>query len=126
MNTSEQIHEAYRNSRNYPELVQMLIDAGVQSYTVDVSSDIKLYRLADHSTILHNDKSATRLVAQQFDASKVADCIVATQAMQMTYEQFMPAIAAAGVRFYDAVLVGDNKRVNYIGIGGNVEEKMPF
>ena len=126
MTISDKIHEAYRNSRNYPELVEMLIDAGVQSYTVDVSSDIKLYRLADHSTILHNEEKPARQVAQAFDAAAVRASIKASQAMQMSYEQFMPAIAEAGVRFYDAVLVGDNKRVNYIGIGGNVEEKMTF
>lgn len=55
MNIDEKIHEAYRNSNNYLELVQMLIAAGVQSYTVDVATDIKLYRLSDHSTVLHSE-----------------------------------------------------------------------
>ncbi|MDI9320641.1 MAG: DUF1398 family protein [Phycisphaerales bacterium] len=127
MTIDEQIHEAYKNSRNYPELVQMLIVAGVQSYTVDVASDIKLYHLADHSTVLHGEAhKEPRKIAHNIDVAKVKACIKASQAMEMSYAEFMPAIAEAGVLFYDAVLAGDNKRVNYIGIGGNHEEQIPL
>lgn len=125
MTIDQQIHDAYTRSRNYPELVQMLIAAGVQSYTVDVSTDTKLYRMADHSTILHGELKIPRTIAEHFDAARVKQCLAATQSMQMSYAQFMPAIADAGVRFYDAVLAGPHKRVNYIGNGGHYEENIP-
>lgn len=126
MTIDEKIHEAYRKSNNYPELVMMLIEAGIQSYTVDVATDIKLYRLSDHSTVLHSEQKAPRNIAETIDVDQVKVCLKATQARQMSYAEFMPAIAAAGVRFYDAVLAGPNKRVNYIGNGGNYEEQIPI
>lgn len=126
MTIDEKIHEAYRNSNNYLELVQMLIAAGVQSYTVDVATDIKLYRLDDHCTVLHSEEKAPRAIADTINVARVQECIKASQARQMSYAEFMPAIAEAGVRFYDAVLSGPNKRVNYIGNGGNHEEIIPL
>jgi len=126
MTIDEKIHLAYRDSNNYLELVQMLIAAGVQSYTVDVATDIKLYRLVDHSTVLHSETKASRPIAETIDVARVQECIKASQSRQMSYADFMPAIADAGVRFYDAVLVGDHKRVNYIGNGGNYEEIIPI
>jgi uncharacterized protein YbcV (DUF1398 family) len=126
MTIDEKIHEAYKNSRDYPELVGMLIEAGVQSYMVDVATDIKLYRLTDHSTVLHNEEKEPRAIAAKIDLERVKACLKATQAQQMSYAEFMPAIAEAGVRFYDAVLVGANKRVNYIGNGGYYEEQIPI
>jgi uncharacterized protein YbcV (DUF1398 family) len=122
----EKIHEAYRDSNNYLELVQMLIAAGIQTYTVDVATDIKLYRLADHSMVLHSEQKAPRAIAEIIDVAQVKACIKASQSKEMSYAQFMPAIAAAGVRFYEAVLVGKQKQVNYIGNGGNHVEPIPL
>ena len=124
MTIDQKIHNAYQLSNNYVELVQMLIDAGIQSYTVDVATDIKLYRLTDHSTVLHSETKTPRHVADNINVARVQECIKASQSRQMSYADFMPAIAEAGVRFYDAVLVGDNKRVDYIGNGGHHEEQI--
>lgn len=126
MNIDQKIHEAYARSNNYLELVQMLMDAGVESYTVDVATDIKLYRMHDHSTILHSEMKIPRAIADMIDVPRVVDIIRASQAQQISYAEFMPMIAAAGVRFYDAVLAGPDKRVSYIGIGGNYEERIPL
>lgn len=126
MTIDEKIHEAYRNSNNYLELVQMLIAAGVQSYTVDVATDIKLYRLSNHSTVLHSEEKAPRIIADTINVVRVQECIKASQACEMSYAEFMPAIAEAGVRFYDAQLAGPSKKVNYIGNGGNHEEFIPL
>ncbi|MES2478064.1 MAG: DUF1398 family protein [Bacteroidota bacterium] len=126
MTIDEKIHQAYSDSSNYLELVQMLIAAGVQSYTVDVATDIKLYHLNDHSTVLHSQEKAPRVITDAINVERVKECIKASQARQMSYADFMPAIAEAGVRFYDAVLAGPNKRVNYIGNGGNYEELIPI
>lgn len=126
MTINEKNHEAYRNSNNYVELVQMLIEAGVQSYTVDVATDIKLYRLSDHSTVLHSETKVPRAITENIDIARVQECIKASQSRQMSYADFMPAIAEAGVRFYDAQLAGPNKKVNYIGNGGHHEERIPL
>jgi hypothetical protein len=37
----------------------------------------------------------------------------------------MNEIAEAGVRFYEATLSGQRKRVTYIGSGGSYEEMIP-
>lgn len=126
MTIDEKINEAYSKSNNYLELVKMLIAAGVQSYTVDVATDIKLYRLSDHSTVLHSEEKAPRIIADSINVARVQECIKASQARQMSYADFMPAIAEAGVRFYDAQLAGPSKKVNYIGNGGHHEEIIPL
>jgi uncharacterized protein YbcV (DUF1398 family) len=122
----EKIHEAYRDSNNYIELVQLLIAAGIQTYTVDVATDIKLYRLSNHTNVLHAETKPSRPIAETIDVEKVKAAIKASQSRAISYAEFMSAIAAAGVRFYEAVLVGNQKQVNYIGNGGHHIEPIPL
>lgn len=126
MSTQEQINQAYTTAKNYPDLAQKLVDAGVQSYSVEVSSGIILYRLADGETILHSNAVEPRRISTTFDQPETIGAIRDNQQGKSDYPGFMAAIARAGVRFYDAILTGGNKRVIYVGIGGYYEEKIPI
>ncbi|GAB4046293.1 DUF1398 family protein [Spirosoma litoris] len=126
MSTEERLKQAYATAKNYPDLAQKLVEAGVHSYTVEVSSSIILYRLADGETLLHASTTALRVIAANFDEATTIQAIRDNQQGKTDYPQFMRDIAQAGVRFYDAILTGANKRVIYVGIGGHYDEKIPI
>lgn len=126
MAQEELIKQAYTNAKNYPDLAQKLVDAGVQSYTVEVSSGIMLYRLADGETLLHTNIMEPRAIGIAFDQDGTIKAIRDNQEGKTDFSAFMNGIAQAGVRFYDAILTGVNKRVIYIGMGGHYEEKIPI
>lgn len=125
MEKETKIQNAYKESKSYPELVKALIAAGVGSYTVDVPSGARLYRFNGGEHILHNDAIIGQSVAEKFSEEKTVQAIRENQQGKTSYPQFMEGIAAAGVRFYEATLNGDRKRVTYIGIGGSYEELIP-
>ncbi len=120
------INELYKSSKSYPDLVKNLIAIGVQSYSVEVSSAIILYRFEGGENILHSAISVPREISETFNRQLVLNALKDTQEGRTSYPEFMDDIAFAGVRFYEATLNGNNKRVNYIGIGGNYEEVIPL
>jgi uncharacterized protein YbcV (DUF1398 family) len=125
MNVSAKIKEAYSTANNYPDLAKKLAQAGVQSYTVDVSSSIILYQLAEGETELHSQSISPRVIVDAFDQELTIKAIRDNQQGKTDYSQFMEDMATAGVRFYCAMLTGANKRVVYVGIGGLYEENIP-
>ncbi|MBO9700432.1 MAG: DUF1398 family protein [Sporocytophaga sp.] len=120
------INELYKSSKSYPDLVKNLIGIGVQSYSVEVSSGIILYRFVGGENILHGAVSIPREISESFNRQLVLNALKDTQEGRTTYPEFMDDIAFAGVRFYEATLNGNNKRVTYIGIGGSYEEAIPL
>lgn len=124
MTLAEQVQDAYKNSTGYPDLVLKLILLGVQSYTVDVSTGIILYRFDGGRHVLHQEKSIARVVADNFNYDSTVKAVKDTQQGKTDYPAFMNDIARAGVRFYEATFTG-NLRVTYIGIGGEYEEAIP-
>jgi len=120
------INELYKSSKSYPDLVRNLIAIGVQSYSVEVSSGVILYRFEGGENVLHGAVSTPREISESFNRQLVLNALKDTQEGRTTYPEFMDDIAFAGVRFYEATLNGKNKRVTYIGIGGNYEEKIPL
>lgn len=125
MNVSAKIQEAYSTANNYPDLAKKLAQAGVQSYTVDVSSSIILYQLAEGETELHSQSISPRVIVDAFDQELTIKAIRDNQQGKTDYSQFMEDMATAGVRFYCAMLTGASKRVVYVGIGGLYEENIP-
>jgi uncharacterized protein YbcV (DUF1398 family) len=126
MELLDKILALYATSKNYPGLVKGLIALGIESYTVDVATGSILYRLYHGKTILHQIDIEPRNITLKFDRDKTIQAVRDTQQGKTDYPAFMNAIANAGVRFYEATLIGDNKRVNYIGLGGNYEEAIPL
>jgi uncharacterized protein YbcV (DUF1398 family) len=125
MNTNDKIQNTYKSATNYPDLAKRLLEAGVKSYTVETSSGTILYRLDDGETILHHGNIAPRIIVEKFDEEKTIAAIRNNQNGKTDYLGFMNEIANAGVRFYEAILSGKNRRVTYIGIGGFYEEMIP-
>lgn len=126
MTLLNKIEEAYSSFTTYPQLAQRLIAAGVHSYTVDVATAIIVYRTASGENAIHQNTNKPRIVAETFNKEQVIQVIRINQAGNSTYAEFMEGIANAGVRFYEAMFFGDNKRVTYIGIGDSYEEKIPI
>jgi len=125
MEKLEQIQNAYKVATGYPDLVKKLVELGVQSYTVEVSSEIVLYRFDDNKTALLDKAHLPKTIAENFDRELTIQAVRDTQQGKTGYPAFMNDIAKAGVRFYEATLSGENKRVTYIGVGGHYEEKIP-
>jgi len=125
MITLAHIQETSKTARSYPELAKIYHEIGIESYTVDTATDIICYRMANGHIVLNHPKHEPRIVATAFSKEAVIKAIEANIAGQTTYPEFMQAIAKAGVRLYEATLIGNNKRVTYIGITGSHEEKIP-
>lgn len=122
----ELISQAYATAKNYPDLAQKLVDAGVQSYTVDVSSGIILYKLAEGACLVHTNVMEPRNINHAFNQKGTVKAIRDNQEGKTDFSAFMNEIAHAGVRFYDAILSGTKKRVIYVGMGGQYEEMIPI
>lgn len=119
------INTVYQNSKNYSDLVKGLVSIGILSYTVDVSSGIILYRLNAGENLFHASEGPHRLIANKFDKESCVQAVKDSQQGKSTYPEFMDQIAKAGVRFYEATLNGNRKRVTYIGSGSFYEELIP-
>lgn len=124
MNEQEKIQEAYASSKTYPELAKKLAANGVQSYTVEVSTGITLFRFAEGKHLLQRNHVTDRAINNSFDREATIQAVRNSQQGKTTYPQFMDEIAGAGVKFYEATLNGQ-KRVTYIGNTGEYEEEIP-
>ena len=118
------IQVAYQNATNYPDLVSKLIAIGIQSYTVDVVTGTILYRLPNGENILHFNNGA-RNIEENFSEEKTVQAIRNNQQGKTDFSTFINEIAIAGIRFYEATLNGNNKRVTYIGSNGSYQEMIP-
>lgn len=120
-----QIKQAYNGIKSYPELVKNLLSIGVLSYTVDTATGAILYRFFGGEIHLHPGE-AGRTINPKFSNEDTVKAIRKNQQGKSTYPEFMDDIASAGVRFYEATLEGNRKRVTYIGTGGSYEELIPL
>jgi uncharacterized protein YbcV (DUF1398 family) len=96
------------------------------TYTVDVSSSTILYRFTEGQNVLHPGNIVSRPIAETFDQQATIRAIKNNQHGKTDYPTFMEQIAEAGVRFYEATLIGSDKRVTYIGTCGFYEETIPW
>jgi uncharacterized protein YbcV (DUF1398 family) len=112
--TLEQIEAAYVSAKTYPALVLMLIELGIESYTVDVTTHTTVYRLIKGQLLIRYGNH-TVTVGAPFSGEGVRQAIYVHTQGKTDYVGFMQGIARAGVHFYEASLAGDNKRVTYIG-----------
>ena len=119
------INAIYQVSKNYPDLVRGLVSIGILSYTVDVTSGIIFYRSSGGENLFHASEGTYREVANKFGKEICIQAVKDTQQGKTTYPEFLDQIAKAGVRFYEATLNGERKRVTYIGSGGFYEELIP-
>ncbi len=124
-NFFEECAEASRTgSKKFPEIVGKLIEAGIESYHVDlVRSENRYYLPSGESHVVANNIPSTQ-VADSFSGAQVEAAVRASQAGKITYLQFMEQIAVAGTVYYIAYIKG--KRVVYFGrLGDSHTEYFP-
>ena len=67
MELQEKIAACYSAAFNYPDLAKRLSQIGVESYTVDTSSGIILYRFDTGENNLHQGNIAARDINEKSD-----------------------------------------------------------
>src|SRR5580704_1228688 len=111
-----------KGEMTFPQVVARLLEAGVDSYLVDLASGRKTYYLADGGT--HTESMILELdpVAPDFSAGDLVAAIRGAQADTVRYTEFVRLSTAAGTVGYWAFLTG--KRVIYFGRKGeqHIEE----
>ena len=109
---------------HFGQVVQMLLQAGVESYLIDYRTLRATYYLPDGSTLCETLPGPAAAIAAQFDAAGVQAAIRAAQAGQLLYPQFKQRTAAAGCAAYWVWLHG--RKVDYFGRHGEIHcERFP-
>lgn len=101
----------------FSESVQILAEAGFDSYAVDFRRSTRAYYMPDGAAI-ELETERTEPVAERFDAAVIKEAIGEAQALApgYTYEGFCAKVTRAGCAGYLVSLVG--KRVLYYGRTG--------
>jgi uncharacterized protein YbcV (DUF1398 family) len=124
--SKQSIHEAAIQTQlgniTFPQVVQQLLAAGVESYQVDYVTAQKTHYLADGSTVTIPMILEPGPIAAEFDAEALVAAIRGAQADTVRYPEFVQRATAAGVTSYRAFLT--SKRVIYVGRKGeqHIEE----
>ncbi len=120
------IHEVMTRTQagemTFPEVVQKMLGAGVESYYVDYAMGDERIYMADGSTRSEAMTLPRRSVAAEFSAAGLVEAIRGAQADTIRYPEFTRRAVDAGVIGYWAYLTG--KKVVYFGRKGemHVEE----
>jgi uncharacterized protein YbcV (DUF1398 family) len=124
--SKQAIHEAaiatQQGKMTFPQVVQTLQAAGVESYLVDFEAARKTHYLADGTTVTVPMILEPGSIAPEFDDDALVAAIRGAQADTVRYPEFVKRSTAAGVIGYWAFLTG--KRVIYFGRKGeqHIEE----
>jgi uncharacterized protein YbcV (DUF1398 family) len=125
MNT-DAMHKALEGSQagklTFPEVVGMLISAGVESYFADLLRGEEAFYTTDGETHRERMTLPSMKIAGDFSQAGLVAAIRAAQADQIRYPEFVKQATAAGTIGYWAFLTG--KKVIYFGRKGefHVEE----
>jgi uncharacterized protein YbcV (DUF1398 family) len=111
-----------QGTMTFPQVVQRLLDLGVESYRVDFAAAEKTHYLADGTTEAVRMILEPGPIAAEFDAEALVAAIRGAQADTVRYPEFVQRSTTAGVIGYWAFLTG--KRVIYFGRKGeqHIEE----
>jgi uncharacterized protein YbcV (DUF1398 family) len=100
----------------FPQVVNGLLEVGVESYLVDFAAKQKTHYLADGATHMVPMILDPGPIAADFDAAGLVAAIRDAQADTVRYPEFVKRSTVAGVIGYWAFLTG--KRVIYFGRKG--------
>jgi uncharacterized protein YbcV (DUF1398 family) len=121
MNTKvmhEVMTETQAGKLTFPEVVRRLVEAGVESYFVDLATRNETFYLSDGRTHAETMTLPIDPVNKEFSPSHVIAAIRGAQADAIRYPEFMKRAAAAGVIAYWAFLAG--RKVVYFGRKGEM------
>lgn len=120
----EVIQGAFDNTLSFPQVVGRLLNAGVDSYHVDLIRAENRYYFGSDETFVSTVPFEHPKAAGPFSAEKVAGAVKAIQQGKINYKEFVDQIMAAGTVYYIAYLTG--KQVIYFGRKGEFHiEKFP-
>lgn len=113
---SEVMHESNAGKLVFPDVVLRLLEAGVESYFVDLAQGQETFYLRDGHT--HAEKMSVVLspIAEDFSESGIVSAIRAAQSDAIRYPEFVKRATASGIVGYWAFLTG--KKVIYFGRKG--------
>lgn len=120
MNTSiikEMSEKSLAGTITFPEVVRNLLEAGVESYKVDLIQCLKTFYAVEGKPYVERFVFTGPKVPAQFSAEAVVSAIRASQAGKITYGVFLDQIMKAGCSSYTAYLTG--KKVIYSGRTGD-------
>lgn len=106
---------AHEGSLDFPTIVDRLIEAGFEGYTVDYRRGTSTYYLPDGDSVELRNRDHTGPVASAFEANVVKAAIVEAQTLApgYTYGGFCRKVTAAGCAGYIVSFLG--RRVVYFG-----------
>lgn len=122
------IHEVMAESQAgkliFPEVVRRLLDAGVESYFMDLAKAEESFYMMNGKTSVEKMQIPVAPIAEEFSLSETVSAIRAAQMDTIRYPEFVKRVTAAGVVGYWAFLTG--KKVMYFGRKGEVHiEEFP-
>jgi len=97
----------------FPEIVGLLMGAGIERYHADLRRGEKTYYLPNGESHVTRSEAVSGPYADAFDPAAVSAAIRASQANAIDYSQFLSRIAAAGCVEYSVSIAG--RRALYIG-----------
>jgi uncharacterized protein YbcV (DUF1398 family) len=112
----EIIGRSRRREISYPELVRLLVEAGVQTYHVDVATHTIFYRDATESYTEHGPVAASSQLLAPFSVEGVKAAIAANQQGKSDFLEFLRQIWQSGVTTYEVDLAA--RSIAYRGAGG--------
>lgn len=110
--------DSVRHDKPFPEVVQVLREAGVERYHADlVRHEMTYYDDEGEVFTVRPDYHLSSAVPASADLAKVRAAIAAIQQRQIGYVEFLRLILAAGIVEYFVFLAG--RRAVYVGRQGD-------
>lgn len=109
---------SFENKLSFPQVVQRLVQTGVERYCTDLVRLEKFYYAADGQALTETIplKDAPK-IGDTFQMAQVQEAIRSIQQGKIDYPEFLKRIMKAGVVYYDVFV--DGKRVIYTGRNGD-------
>jgi uncharacterized protein YbcV (DUF1398 family) len=106
---------AERNTMTFPQIVEMLVQAGFESYAIDFRRAVATYYLPDGDSVALTMPRLDVPIAANFDALPIRSAIREAQQLVpgYTYAGFCRKIASAGCAGYMVSFSG--RRALYVG-----------
>lgn len=104
---------SFDGSLKFPQIIQILMEEGVESYQVDLVQNQKTFYFPTGKAQVEKFDYQGPAIALEFSAEKVVAAIRASQAGKISYPEFLNEILKAGVTQYTVYLQG--RRAIYFG-----------
>lgn len=109
-------HGSFEGRLNFPQVIQQLIEVGVERYHADLNRSEKTYYMPNGESHTVSDSMTIGKPAKNFSPEKIKDAIKSVQSASISYKEFCQRIAAAGCVSYFVYVNG--RRTIYFGRNG--------